>query len=357
MRAVPGRFAPALPRAPLTWRVPVDSAAPAAVALAQDAWAATPTVVLASDPPFAWQPRPDLIGSQPEDADFVVETDNDGIAHLRFGDGTLGLAPPAGAAFTARYRIGNGPAGNVGADSIVRMVLRDLTLDGVGITLRNPLPAVGGTAPETIAHARLLAPHTFRTRLARAVTAADYATLAGRDPAVQRAAAQLVWTGSWYEADVAIDPLGTEAADPALLAAIEHRLDSVRRIGHDLHVTLAVMVPIDLRIEACALPGYRRADIKAALLAAFGTGRLGAFHPDALSFGDGIYLSRIVARAQAIPGVAHVAVTRLQRLFESANGEIENGLLPLAGWEIARLDNDPNRPEHGWLQVLVQGGH
>ena len=359
---VPGRFAPSLPRAPLSWSVPLDPAAPAATALAQDPWAALPAVSLASDPPFAWAARPDLIGSEPGDADFVVETDNDGVAHLRFGDGTLGLAPPAGASFTAGYRIGNGPVGNVGADSITRVVLRDMTLDGVALSLRNPLPAVGGTVPETVAHAKLLAPHTFRTRLVRAVTAADYATLAERDPALQRAAARLAWTGSWYEADVAIDPLGSEATPAELLARIDHALESARRIGHDLRVQPAVLVPIDLRIEACALPAYRRSDIKAALLAAFGTGRLpdgslGAFNPDALSFGDPLYLSRLVARAQAIPGVAHVAVTRLQRLFEGANGELANGLLPLAAREIARLDNDPNRPEHGRLQILVQGGH
>jgi predicted phage baseplate assembly protein len=208
----------------------------------------------------------------------------------------------------------------------------------------------------------MLAPNAFRQTLERAITADDYATIAERDPNLERANARLEWTGSWYEADVAVDPFGSETPTDALLDEVDHELEPYRRILHDLRVQPAIYVPIDLRIEACALPGYRRADIKAALLASFGTGRLpngalGFFNPDALSFGDGIYLSQIVARAQAIPGVECVTVTRLQRLYESANQEIENGVLPLATWEIPELDNDPNRPEHGRLQIVVQGGH
>ena len=67
-------------------------------------------------------------------------------------------------------------------------------------------------------------------------------------------------------------------------------------------------------------------------------------------------MSKIIATAQAVPGVESVAVTRFQRLFESANHEIENGVLPLRVNEIAQLDNDPNYPEHGKLEIQVKGG-
>lgn len=49
-------------------------------------------------------------------------------------------------------------------------------------------------------------------------------------------------------------------------------------------------------------------------------------------------------------------VTRLQRTFLPPNRELEDGLLALAGHEIARLDNDPNHPEHGSLAIEVRGG-
>ena len=85
-------------------------------------------------------------------------------------------------------------------------------------------------------------------------------------------------------------------------------------------------------------------------------GKRGFFHPDNLTFGEGIYLSKIIAVAQAVAGVESVKVTEFHRLFESPNHEIENGILPLRISEIAQLDNDPNFPEHGKLEIQVLGG-
>jgi hypothetical protein len=66
----------------------------------------------------AWKPQPDLLACGPSDTNFVVEIDTDGTAYLRFGDDTNGLRPEPGTVFTANYRIGNGTAGNVGANSL-----------------------------------------------------------------------------------------------------------------------------------------------------------------------------------------------------------------------------------------------
>ena len=151
-----------------------------------------------------WNPRPDLLGSLSDDLQFVVEIDNEGRAHLRFGDGDLGFRPEAGTRFIASYRIGNGPAGNVGADTIAILVMRKTKLSGLTLTARNPLPAKGGTPPEPISEAKLYAPGAFRNTLERAVTASDYATLATSPGNLARA--DFRWTGSWYEARVAIDP-------------------------------------------------------------------------------------------------------------------------------------------------------
>lgn len=311
----------------------------------------------------AWLPRYDLLASESDDAHFVVEMDNDGVAHLRFGDGELGRQPEAGSAFFATYRVGNGTAGNVGAETISRLVLKNTTLSGVSITVRNPLPAQGGTDAERMAEAKLFAPHDLRDtkKIQRAIVAADYETIAERNAKIQNASAELAWTGSWYEADVAVDPLGSENAEESLLAEIEGYLHAYRRMGHDLRVLPAHYVPLDLKLEVCALPHYQRAHVKAALLDVFSNrilsgDRSGFFHPDKLTFGEGIFLSKIVATAQAVPGVASVEVKKFQRWGESANHEIENGVLPLRVNEVAQLDNDPNYPEHGKLEIQVGGG-
>jgi len=364
---IPGRFGPKLQKAPLTFRqpLPIDGggALPrsAAVLLTQDVRGAAPQVWLTSQPAEPWEPRPDLIASGANDRHFVVEIDDDGIAHLRFGDGELGYRPPAGMTFAGVYRVGNGTAGNVGAESISRLVLKNRR-SGASIVVRNPLPARGGTAPEPIAEAKLFAPHVFRKHIERAVVAADYEEIAERNVNIQQASAELQWSGSWYEADVAIDPVGREDPGRRLLAKIERTLERYRRMGHDLNVGPAAYVPLYLRLNVCALPHYERAHVKSALLDAFSTrtlpgGKRGFFHPDKLTLGEGIYLSQIIATAQAVAGVESVEVTAFHRLFETPNLEIENGVLPLSASEIAQLDNDPNVPEHGTLDIRMGGGN
>jgi len=85
-------------------------------------------------------------------------------------------------------------------------------------------------------------------------------------------------------------------------------------------------------------------------------GRLAAFHPDRFSFGDPVYLSRIVAAAQAVPGVEAVSVLKFERLGAPDPAAIRNGVIAIGRLEIARLDNDPNFQERGRLQLVGGGG-
>ena len=139
------------------------------------------------------------------------------------------------------------------------------------------------------------------------------------------------------------------------------RPGALRRIGHDVTVSQAEYVPLEIDLLVCVLPGYLRGHVKASLLDVLSNrylrdGRLGFFHPDNLSFGEGVYLSRLVAAVQAVEGVESVTVNVFKRLFEAPNQEIENGLLPLSPLEVARLDNDPNYPDHGVLRIEMGGG-
>lgn len=348
-----GKFSAKLAKAPLTFQTPLREL-PAARTLNQDPEDALAVVRLTSNPPRPWEVRYDLLASRPNEWHFAVEIDNEGTGHLRFGQAGLGATPAAGMTLSAQYRVGNGRAGNVGAEVISRLVLEDFWVDGVAISVRNPLPAVGGQDAEPIAEAKRYAPHRFRKRLERAIVAEDYRTLAEEDDRLQRAAARLVWTGSWYEADVAVDPLGRERIRTGFLEAIERRLEPYRRIGHDLHVVRARYVPLDIAIAVCVKPDYQRGHVKAALMRALGPTQM--FHPDRLTFGEGVYLSPIVAAAQEVDGVAAVQVFRFHRFGEAPNQELENGLIPLAHDEIAQFANDPSAPERGRLDLFLQGG-
>jgi hypothetical protein len=45
-----------------------------------------------------------------------------------------------------------------------------------------------------------------------------------------------------------------------------------------------------------------------------------------------------------------------QRLGRVASDEIARGAVRMNRLEIAQLDNDPNQPERGRLQLVMQGG-
>jgi hypothetical protein len=359
----PARFRALLKRTPLTYCEPLKKDLPASSLLWQNPRCALPQIGLAAEPgAVKWLPRRHLLSSTGDDPSFLVEIDNDGIARLRFGDGDCGRLPEANTTFQAKYRVGNGPAGNVGAEKISRIVFEEKR-SGDSLGVRNPMAARGGAAPEPIAEAKLFAPRAFRKELRRAITADDYAAIVMRDfpESVQRAGGELRWTGSWYEARVAIDPRGTEEVVPALLRKIERHLRRFRRIGHDVRAVPARYVPLYIELGICVLPHFLRGHVEAALREVFtsrtrANGEPGFFHPDNLTFGQGIYLSRLIAAAQAVEGIESVWVTALRRLFEAPNHEIENGILPLGALEVAQLDNDLRSPEKGRLKLDMKGG-
>lgn len=368
-----GRYRPMLRFGPLTQTgmmrarqsgklVSFDDTRPAASALVWDLRDVRPAVMLTEGgrPDQAWTPQRDLMNSDRFARDFVVEADDTGRAVLRFGDDDQGRRPPGGSSFAATYRVGNGPAGNVGADAIANIVTTQ-----AGITkVWNPLPARGGTAPEPKEHVRLYAPQAFRTQ-ERAVTEADYAAAAQRHPDVQRAAARFRWTGSWYTVFISIDRRGGRPVDPPFQTEVRNFLERFRLAGYDLEVERPIFAALHIVLTVCVAPGYIRSGVKAALLETFGNvdladGRRGFFHPDNFSFGQPVYLSQIVAAAMRVPGVQWVDTSdqtpnHFQR-WGDPRSVSPTGRLLFERLEIPQLDNDPNAPENGKIEFLMRGG-
>ena len=308
-----------------------------------------------------WEPQPDLLHSEAEDAHVVVEIDDHQQAHLRFGDGRMGRVPDPGAWFFASYRIGNGTPGNVGPETIGHAVVREGILSGALAKVWNPLPATGGRDPEPIADVKILAPAMIRHGQDRAVTTNDYARLAEQHTKVQKAAAHLRWIGYRQVVQVAIDPWGSTTADTQLLKEVANRLETVRRIGHEVEVVGAEYVPLDLQLIVSIKPDYIRAHVRKAILdqlsSGFGPdGQPGFFHPDRFSFGDSLFHSKLIAEVHGVIGVEAVEVTRFQRLFESSHGELEQGVLRMSASEVLQLANDPSFPERGKLDLILKGG-
>jgi hypothetical protein len=356
--------------------------------LARDARDTMPAVVLTLSFPGGedelWQPVPHLLDSGPYDQHFVAEVDDAGVGHLRFGDDQYGRRPFDAEATTARWRLGNGRAGNLGAGAllhVVRPTAAELVdpADPGGppavfadvAAVYQPLAAWLGTDPESVEEVRQLAPEAFRAIQFRAVTERDWEEAALRHPDVAAAKARYRWTGSWHTVFVAIHPRderhlirlagGGAALAPEFATAMRVHLVPYKLAGYDLVVRAAQYVPLEIALTVCVARGHFRGDVLAAVTRAlsnraFADGTRGFFHPLEFVFGQPVYLSRLYAAVEAVPGVESLTVQVFKRYWEVPRDELARGQITLGPFEIARLDNDPNQPEHGVLTIAAVGG-
>ena len=354
---VPPRYHPRLVEAPLTHVGPPSDVATAARGAMQ--WSlreVQPVVTLTVSNGTAWTARRDLLSSSGDAEAFVAEIDNDGAVAIRFGDDMHGRRPEPGTEFFANYRVGNGRAGNIGADSLNHIAANIPEIKDV----RNPLPAQGGQDPESLEDVRQRAPVAYRVQ-ERAVTPADYAEVTERYPDVQSSAATIRWTGSWHTVFLTVDR-GAGAAvtnqfEDALLAHVER----YRMAGHDLEVDSPQFVALEIDMHVCVAADHFRSDVERELFDILSNrdlpdGRRGLFHPDNFSFGQPVYLSAIYAAAHQVTGVESVEVRTFQRLGVADNTALESGRLDIDRLEIARLDNDRNFVERGQLTISLGGG-
>jgi hypothetical protein len=311
-----------------------------------------------------WTPQQDLLESSESDQVFVVEIESDGTARLRFAtpadpgssEPTNGMVPSPGTSFVANYRIGNGTAGNVGAESLVYLAAADARIQ----SCTNPLPATGGVAPETNDQIRRRAPAAFLSQ-ERAVTMVDYESIAEQSAQVDQTVASLRWTGSWYSVFIAVEPTGGGNLTPALQQTLTGNVDLYRLAGQDLMLESPQYVSLAITLQVQVDCDYFQADVEQSLLQVLGNkilpnGQKGLFYPDNFTFGQTVYLSPVYTAARAVPGVVLVTATQFQPQGVNSSQFLTTGQIKLGSFQIARLDNDPSFPDHGQLTLVMQGG-
>ncbi|HZA22987.1 MAG TPA: baseplate J/gp47 family protein, partial [Dehalococcoidia bacterium] len=343
----------------------------AGLTLQQSPVAALPAITLLEHPPEqslgdtteedgsrlrVWTPQRDLMLSSRFAREFKVEVGDDGSANLIFGDGNLGKRPAAGTSFTARYRTDNGTPGNVGHETITHIVSND---DGI-IGVRNPLPALSGTALESIEEARMYAPQAFYTE-ERCVTQDDYVAMAERHSEVQKAAAVVRWTGSWHTVYILVDRYEGRPVDEEFRRALGSYLDRYRMAGYDLDIRPPYFVPLDIALTVFVESGYFRTAVRQILIEVFSNvtlpdGQRGFFHLDNFTFGQYVYQSQVVTRAAQVPGVTRVDVTRFARWGGPSGDTDASEDIEVRPFEVARLDNDLSAPWNGTIRFNVAGG-
>ncbi len=334
-------------------------------------------------PTKPWALRRDLLSSGNLAREYIVEMEDDGTAYLRFGFADGGWQPSVvGASLLATYRIGGGPLGNVGRDSLASLALGPAALDSntppggalptIDEIIRrisdasNPLPARGGAAPQRIEVARMHAPHAFRSwqppddtgaeydpraydAQSRCVTPADYASMAMRHPEVAEAVAEPRWTGSWTTLLVYVRRRDGWPEDAAFREELRAFLEPYRLVGYDLAVAPPCYVPLDVQLVAYLPPDRQQSVVRAALMQAL-FGAAGFFDPAGFGFGQPVHRSRLIACAAGVDGVARVRAGRFRRAGTASDAEH----IAVGALEIARLS--PARDGVGQFSLMIEGG-
>jgi predicted phage baseplate assembly protein len=268
-----------------------------------------------------WTEVADFFGSGPADPHYVL---NRSTGEVFTGDGVHGAIPvayvnnPNGNVIARQYRVGGGKRGNVPAGAIATMAYRVDGIDENGIG--NLQPAFAGSEEETLDEARKRAPRSIRSR-DRAVTAADFETLAQAAGNVRRAKALPLFHPDFPadkipgvvsvvvvpDADVPM-PMPSEGTLRSVCAYLDER----RLLTTELYVVKPGYQQIAVHGDVVVANDADLAEVADAIDAQL----VRYFHPlqggedgQGWPFGGKLYYSRIYQRVFGVPGVA--SITRL----------------------------------------------
>jgi uncharacterized phage protein gp47/JayE len=239
------------------------------------------------------------------DTDYAIETDENSVTTVIFGDGQYGRIPPTGRRIIASYRSGGGAVGNVGKEQITQ-ILKGPQLQLIGIKVINRAPASGGAERESIDQAIKYAPSVFAS-MQRAVTAQDYVAQARLFPGVSKARAE---AASWNVVKLYIAPTGqgeppTDVMKRDLLTYFEDK----RMLTSIIEIESPDYVKIDVEANVVAKRHFRNSDVEDDSDKAVRE----LFDFEKVDFKQTLYLSKVYEKLEALDGVDSVFVSRFQR--------------------------------------------
>jgi hypothetical protein len=258
-----------------------------------------------------WPEAPRFTAPGPGERAYTVKLDENGSATVQFGDGTHGTRLPTGSGnVEARYRVGLGTAGNVGAEQISMLLSRPPGLKAV----TNPVAASGGTDAEAGDEARRNAPLRVRT-LDRIVSLRDFEDFAAAFTGIGKAQAVWLWDGERRMVHLTVAGTGGAPLDPnaALYRNLLAAIDSARPPYQPLRVSPGRDLRFGLTAGLWIAPEYAPERV----LAAAGKALAAAFGFAARAFGQPVTGSEVLA---ALQGVAGVVGTDLDRLIQVESG-------------------------------------
>jgi hypothetical protein len=275
-----------------------------------------------------WHEAPDLYQLGPRDRQYALRRDDDGSTTVRFGDGVHGARLPSGAEnVEAVYRTGIGLAGLVAENRISLIPVRPLGVKSV----TNPLAATGAADPESRDQARANVSTTVLT-LDRIVSLRDFEDFARAFSGIGKARARMLWASGRQLVHLTIAGVGGlpvpsgSALDLNLRQAMDRLRDPFQALVVDSYEQLRFRVGVRVKVDPDYVPETVLAQVEAALRDAFSFA--------ARDFGQGVFLSEVMAVAQGVAGAVYLDLTSLR--FENAvDGTLADRLTALP----ARIDD------------------
>jgi predicted phage baseplate assembly protein len=264
-----------------------------------------------------WKRQRDFDASAPDDCHFLLDP---GLGQVTFGDGQKGRVVPVDARVEASYLTTRAEQGNVAAGTIAQ----GLWLDAKSVSANNPLPAVGGAAAETLAHAEGRAAELM-DRPTRAVTLADYEWFAKTTPGtrVARVAAManlhpafpgLKAPGLISVLVVPFLPADRPVPSAGLLRMIAAYLNRRRIIGTRVEVFGPTYFEVTVHAKVQGLPGRNAAALGQRITAAlnlFFDPLRGGPDGNGWPFGRDVYRSEVSQIISETDGVDYVLALEL----------------------------------------------
>jgi hypothetical protein len=270
-----------------------------------------------------------LAFSRTADPDYAIETDEDDVTTVVFGDGQYGQIPPSGMRIIASYRVGGGTSGNVGAGQIT-VVSRAPQLQLLGAKVVNRAPASGGAEREAIEQAVKFAPTVFAS-MQRAVTADDYVALAKLFPGVSKARAE---ARNWNSITLYIAPSGSgEPPSDVLQSDLLAYFEDKRMLTTIIEIKGPDYAKINITADIKALPYFRNEDVWHDAETAIRD----LFDFEKVDFKQTLYLSKIYEALESLHGIKSVFVDVFQQAGD-ASKIAQGGVINLGENQIPVLD-------------------
>jgi len=271
-----------------------------------------------------WQETESLYGHKPNDRAYTTRLDDEGRMVVEFGDGSYAARLPSGLEnVIARYRVGTGAAGNVGARTVATLLDRPRGVREV----TNPARAEGGADAEGTDGIRQNAPNAIRT-FGRIVSLRDFEDVAREFAGVAKVRASWEWAGD--EQVVRLTVAGDEGRDVPLSDLVAY-LDARRDTQRKLVVGNMEWVSIRLQVAIQVHPDFVKDEVldvaRESLKHLFDFGNR--------NLGEPVFLIDVYAAAQAIEGVVGVDVNRLQ--FKRESNRKDHGASPDEVQDLLRL--------------------